>query len=412
MFRRNFIKGISMLPGLAVFNQSLAKDIVSSSADTRRYWLDTLLHISRPVLTALSQNQLKERMPVETKAGAEEERKKFSHLEALGRTLAGLAPWLELDDDNETENKWREEYIALSIASIKNATTPSAKDYLNFNKNNQPLVDAAFLAHALIRAPKNLWARLDEETQRNVLTALRSTRIIKPYYSNWLLFAAMIETALLKFDNEYDPMRIDYALQEHQNWYKGDGLYGDGPDFHFDYYNSYVIQPMLIDVVKNLNEKEGKTDDLLATIVKRAQRYAEIQERLISPEGTFPVTGRSIAYRCGAFQLLAQIALQKKLPPALTPAQVREALTAVIQKTIDAPDTFDRNGWLMIGLAGHQPEIGERYISTGSLYLCTTAFLPLGLSAKDEFWSAPAEAWTSKKAFSGKVFPIDQAMKD
>lgn len=37
------------------------------------------------------------------------------------------------------------------------------------------------------------------------------------------------------------------ALNE--EWYKGDGWYGDGPDFHFDYYNSFVIQPMIIQVL-------------------------------------------------------------------------------------------------------------------------------------------------------------------
>ena len=32
-------------------------------------------------------------------------------------------------------------------------------------------------------------------------------------------------------------------------WYKGDGVYGDGPPFHWDYYNSFVIQPMLLNIL-------------------------------------------------------------------------------------------------------------------------------------------------------------------
>jgi hypothetical protein len=44
-------------------------------------------------------------------------------------------------------------------------------------------------------------------------------------------------------------MRVDYALRQHHQWYKGDGAYGDGPYFHWDYYNSFVIQPMLLDVL-------------------------------------------------------------------------------------------------------------------------------------------------------------------
>ncbi len=129
------------------------------------------------------------------------------------------------------ENELRQKFIKLSVAAIKNAVTPTSSDYMNFTEGRQPLVDAAFLAHALIRAPKKLWGQLDTGTQQHLITALRATRIIKPYYSNWLLFTAMVETALLKFSDEYDAVRIDYALHEHQTWYKGDGVYGDGRIF-------------------------------------------------------------------------------------------------------------------------------------------------------------------------------------
>lgn len=107
--------------------------------------------------------------------------------------------------------------------------------------------------------------------------------------------------------------------------------------------------------------------------------------------------GRSIAYRVGAFHLLAQLALMKQLPASLTPAQVRGALWAVIEKTLIDPGNYDENGWLQVGLNGHQPSLGENYISTGSLYLTSVIFLPLGLPYSDEFWSSQDEPWTQKK---------------
>ena len=407
MIRRNFIKGVSILT---------TKDLLISSMyplskeDTRAYWLRMLTRIVTPVLDALSRDVLKKEMPVEAFGDTHENRKQVTYLEAFGRSLAGLAPWLELGADDTPEGKSRSKFIKLATLSIRNAVTPSAVDFMNFTTGAQPLVDAAFLAHALIRAPKQLWGNLDQSTQANLINALRSTRVIKPYYSNWLLFTAMVEAALLKFSKDYDPVRIDYAIKEHEAWYKGDGMYGDGPSYHFDYYNSYVIQPFLLDVSKTVFEETGELKEQYQLFVTRAMRYAEIQERLISPEGTFPTTGRSIAYRCGAFQHLAQMALQKQLPPSLPPAQVRSALTSVIKRTVDAANTFDDKGWLTIGLSGHQPGVGETYISTGSLYLCTTAFLPLGLAPTDEFWSADPMEWTSVKAFSGKAFPIDKAI--
>ena len=145
-------------------------------------------------------------------------------------------------------------------------------------------------------------------------------------------------------------------------------------------------------------------------IEQRARRYAAIQERLIAPDGAFPPVGRSLAYRFGAFHLLAQMALRRALPDGLAPGQVRAALTAAIRRSIEAPGTFDAAGWLQIGFSGHQPGIGETYISTGSLYLCAVALLPLGLPPSDPFWSAAAEPWTSARAWSGQPFPIDHAL--
>lgn len=169
-------------------------------------------------------------------------------------------------------------------------------------------------------------------------------------------------------------MRIDYAIKQFDQWYLGDGVYSDGPEFHYDYYNSYVIHPMPIDIMETISEEYPDWHDKKETFMKRSQRYAIIQERLISPEGTFPPIGRSRAYRCGAFQTLAQHALRDDLPETLSPAQIRCGLTAIIKRTLNAPDTFTEEVRLTVGFSGHQPSIGESYISTGSTYLCSEYF--------------------------------------
>ncbi|MDF3059767.1 MAG: hypothetical protein K0R17_3982 [Rariglobus sp.] len=221
------------------------------------------------------------------------------------------------------------------------------------------LVDAAFLAHALLRAPQALFASLPEVTRERLHAALRSTRTVQPGFNNWLLFSAMVEAALLRFTGEVDLMRIDYAVRQHEQWYKGDGAYGDGPNFHWDYYNSFVIQPMLLDVLDVAAPRSDAWKKLLLSVRDRARRLAAVLERLIAPDGTFPPIGRSLAYRCGAFQHLAQMALQHDLPDETTPAQARCALDAVIRRTLDVPGTFDAAGWLRIGVHGSQPNLGK-----------------------------------------------------
>ena len=361
--------------------------------DDRAYWIDVLRRLANPVLDDLS------RMPVEEAADAK--RGSVTRLEALGRLIAGIAPWLERGEDDSAARARR---------AIARAVDPASPEFLNFTRDRQPLVDAAFLAQGILRAPRALRDALDAATRRRLVAALESTRTITPGFNNWLLFSATIEACLKSLDAAWDRTRVDYALRQHEQWYKGDGAYGDGPEFHWDYYNSFVIHPMLVDVLSACGDESPQWKAIADREDVRARRYAAIQERTIAPDGSFPVIGRSIAYRCGAFHALAQAALRHALPDDVAPAQVRGALTAVIRRTIDAAETFDANGWLRIGLCGHQPGIGETYISTGSLYLCSVALLPLGLPASDPFWSASPQPWTAVKAWSGRPFPIDHAL--
>ncbi|WP_426452403.1 DUF2264 domain-containing protein [Paenibacillus sp. S-38] len=372
----------------------------------RTYCIQTLCRIAGPVLNALAGRRLKELMPVEAHS---EDRAQCSHLEALGRTLAGIAPWLESGSREGEEGRLRETYARLAREAVDAGTDPASPDYMNFSEGTQPLVDAAFLAHALMRAPGELWDRLDGRVKRQVIEALKSTRAIRPWFSNWLLFSGMIEAFLDRAGEGGDPMRIDYALRQHEQWYLGDGVYGDGPEFHWDYYNSFVIQPMLIDITEQAGRRFPEWEAMREPVLQRAQRHAGVLERLISPEGTFPPVGRSLAYRFGAFQLLAQMSLRRELPPGVEPASVRCALTAVIRRMVEAPGTFDAEGWLTIGFCGHQKNLGEGYISTGSLYLCTAVFLPLGLPENDPFWTGEAE-WTSRRLWSGGEASIDRAI--
>lgn len=401
----HLIKSISVLFLLCQLAMLNVK--AQTAEEQRQYMVATLTKIAHPVLYNLSKSQLKKQMPVEHKS---EIKARTSHLEAFGRTLAGMAPWLALGADDTKEGKLRKQYIDLALLSIKNATDKNNVDYLDFDKGAQPLVDAAFFAEALLRAPKQLWELLDVKTKQNVIAALKSTRNVMPYYNNWLLFSAMVEAALLKFDNSGDFMRMDYAIKQHLLWYKGDGVYGDGPEFHFDYYNSFVIHPMLLEVLQTLvdvgnNEKQ----ELYQMELKRAQRYASIQEMLISPEATYPAIGRSMAYRFGSFHLLSKIALMQSLPEPIKPKQVRFALYNVVKRQAEAPSTFDDKGWLKIGFYGYQPQMGESYISTGSLYLCSQAFLILGLPLTDELWQAGNEDWSSRQLWKGQDVTFDKA---
>jgi len=365
--------------------------------------------VSNPVLEAVGKAQLRAAMPVEAAANLQQDRAKSTHLEAFGRLLCGIAPWLESTVEDSAEATLQSSYRKWALAGLRNGTDPASPDYMNFGQTSQSVVDTAFLVLGILRAPRQLWEPLDPTTRANLVKALKETRKVLPGQSNWLLFSAMVEAGLCFMGEEWDALRVDYAFQMHKEWFLGDGIYGDGAHFHWDYYNSFVIQPMLLQLLDTLPAKSAMWHDLKPVVLERARRYAAIQERLISPEATFPAIGRSITYRFGAFQLLADISLRRQLPEPVSPEQVRCALTAVMRRMIERPGTFDAKGWLTIGFAGHQPSLGETYISTGSLYLCAVAWLPLGLPATDPFWSGSAKPWTEAKIWNGEDAPADHA---
>ena len=400
--------------------------IVLPAFSPRRAALDLLLRLVTPVFEAAAEHRLQVSMPVESfdweRRGEQPapvswefpnlcKRTRFSYLEAFCRSFAGLAPWLEIEDGDDTERAERvlmREKVSQGLASLADCSSP---DHPDVSFGHQTLVEAAHLASGILRSWESVWLPLPETTKRGLIDFLISNRRIKPAFSNWLLFSAMVEAFLCRAGEEWDPMRVDYALRQHEQWYHGDGIYGDGPHFQWDYYNSYAIQPMLHEVANAHPDIARRYPEALEPFARRLGRYAEILERLISPEGTFPALGRSMAYRTGAFHALAYAAWKHLLPETLAPAAVRGALGAVYDRVFSAPGTFDDQGWLRIGVCGSQPSIGDHYTSTGSLYLAAFGFLTLGLPASDSLWADPDADWTSKKLWSGADLLGDHALR-
>jgi len=382
-----------LLVGLVVVSH------VGRAQEERKVWLNYMDRVARPVVSALAEDRLKATMPVVLSriSDNKETRSRVTYLEAWGRLLSGIAPWLNSEAGDKEEVALRRQYRAWALKAVANCVDPSSKDYMVWT-GAQPLVDASFFALGLIRCPW-LWEHLDTAVRGRVVGALRLTRGTVPPYNNWVLFSAMVESFFCRYGYDYDPVRIEYAVRQFsEHWYVGDGTFSDGMSYHDDYYNSYVIQPYLSMVVGVAGSRYRAFGEKLDRITRR---YAEIQERMVNEDGSFPVTGRSITYRCGAFHHLADMAWRGQLPVSLPAGQVRGALTAVIKKTLGAPETFSSQGWLNIGLHGHQEGLADGYITGGSLYLCSEVFLPLGLGPEDEFWRAPALPWTSVKVWGG-----------
>ncbi|MDO4994691.1 MAG: DUF2264 domain-containing protein [Bacteroidales bacterium] len=419
--------GFILLPSLTGRGEEVG--LSKKTPSDREVWVDIMYQMAEPVLRNMAEGKLQQNMTLEN-GGLEisptwdGRDKKVSYMECFARLMAGLAPWLSLPDDDTAEGAKRRQLREWALKAYANAVDPASPDYLGWTSGGQTLVDAAYLVESLYRGYDALWKPLDDLTKQRYIKEIQGLRRYDPPYTNWLLFVAMEESFLMYVGADYDAYRIKMALAKVEEWYIGDGLYSDGPSFAFDYYNAYVIHPMYVEALEMIAAKQpnnsylifSKTDgqrrgakNRLEEVRKRMQKYSIILERFISPEGTYPVVGRSIPYRMAVFQPLAQLAWRKQLPKELTNGQVRAGITAVARNMFCRPGVtnFNKQGFLTIGFIGNHPNVADWYTNNGSLYMTSLAFLPLGLPADDAFWTDPAEKWTSKKAWDGDDFPKD-----
>ncbi|MBY0240818.1 MAG: DUF2264 domain-containing protein [Burkholderiaceae bacterium] len=422
MERRNFMRTLAagVATGLATGAAGAAAQAApaagTGAADHRRQMVALAHKMAQPVLHHMARGTLQQQFALEVSPTWDGRDRRVAYLECFGRLLAGIAPWLALPDDGGEEGRLRRALRDNALQGLANAVDPASPDYLLWQGPRQALVDSAYFTNALLRAPQALWAPLDSTTKGRIVAEIKRLRRIEPDYSNWMLFSAMNEAFLLSVGEEYDPMRIGVAIRKINEWYAGDGWIKDGETFHFDYYNGFVMYPMLLEVLEvlercNASTWGAKPAELRAQALKRMQRYGEHLERFISPQGTYPPIGRSLTYRTAAFQPLALLAWRKQLPASLPEGQVRAALHAVHQAVWSPPGNFTEDGYLTIGFAGHQPELGDWYSNNGSMYIASAGLLALGLPENDSYWTTPALDWTQKKAFAGQRFPKDYAVK-
>ena len=156
--------------------KEVAAPQVAQGLQDRQVWVNSLYKIAYPVIHNLAEGTLKQNLPLETAPQYYLPVKKVTYLEAVGRTMAGVAPWLALPDDETAEGKMRKQLRDELLKGLRNAVDPAHPDYLNFRTEGQPIVDAAYVAHAFLRAPKVLWEPLDAVTKQRFIEEFKSLR--------------------------------------------------------------------------------------------------------------------------------------------------------------------------------------------------------------------------------------------
>src|SRR5438067_8621641 len=120
MLRRKFMQ-ISSLFGVAAFggaHDALGGGIAEPPVSDREYWIGLLDRIASPVLVNMSRGELVRNMRVQVSPVYDKRDPRVAYMEAFGRLIAGLAPFLALPIDASNEGKVRKRLLEQTLQSF------------------------------------------------------------------------------------------------------------------------------------------------------------------------------------------------------------------------------------------------------------------------------------------------------
>ncbi len=369
-------------------------------------WKNHLLTSCKCVLKEFAQKNIHNVFPLHYSPYLKKEKNPIKvYVELFARTWLGICPLLN-KGDSELDD------LAMNALDAFFSGYIDLKKTDNVNVGNQLMVEMANITISFFRNP-NLWNKVKENTQKNICHNILYASKLTPHQNNWILFKVIMD--LFLYDKKYIS-NIHSTLQLLDNfekmYYVGDSWYRDGIIFHMDYYNSFVILPFLYDIYKYLNShffNNNKYKTKYYETIIKLQRHSEFLERIIAQDGTFPLFGRSMVYRCAVFHALVYCAYLNLLPNTLSYGQVRCALNKVIENLFNT-NIYDQNGFIQYGFTGFQPEIADSYSNSGSVYYTLLIFMVCGLDENHMFWSDSDKDWSQKKIWNNKVLLKDVSL--
>ena len=155
MNRRELLRSVAAVVAAPALGLEPSTPRLQPASSDRAYWVGMLERLADPVLTNLANGTLSARMPVEQAAGGD---RAGRHAPRGARPAARRhrRRGSSCGADATPEGRDAATYAALARRAIARAVDPASPDFLNFTRERQPLVDAAFLAQGLLRAPSAL----------------------------------------------------------------------------------------------------------------------------------------------------------------------------------------------------------------------------------------------------------------
>jgi hypothetical protein len=375
--------------------------------EDRKLWLDNMLDIVELPLSCMSKLEFNKFILQKSPIESADRDPNMGYLECFARTFAGISPWIALEKINDESEFKKQQMILEYVKQCFENTIPYFDETFNLFSVEQSIVECSYICYGFIISKNKIWDMLNEKIQNNLICLFRKVRLnIKEYHigCNWYLFHGIIEAFFKLIHNDYNLEFLEEMISTVNNWYCGDGFYFDGDrKFKIDYYNSYVIQPFFIEILKIFysNTKNDIVNDSINDAISRCTKHSEFLERIIGHDGSYPPLGRSVIYRFASFHLVSYCIYNETISERHSYGQLRNALTKVLTK-ISSKDIFNKDGFLALGFNAQQESISDYYSNSGSCYLTVLGFLPLGLNEDHIFWTDSYRYFTQEACWKYK----------
>ena len=302
--------------------------------------------------------------------------RKAETMEAFSRPLWGLVPFWA---GGGTEAGFEEIYRLGLVAG----TDPTGDEFWGgFHAFDQKFVEMAAISYGLILTPGKLWDPLSDREKERLADWLYGINQYELPVCNWILFAVLVNVALMKLGRKYDAGKLEKYLQGVEEFYLGDGWYQDGDSGQKDYYVSFAIHFYCLFYARVMGEEDPERCRIYK---ERAMLFGKTFIYWFDEDGAALPFGRSLTYRFAQVSFWSACLMAGVYP---YPVEVIKGLIVRHMQDWLKKPVFDRDHILTIGYAYPDLVMGERYNGPGSPYWSLKTFAFLMLPDDHIFWSA------------------------
>ncbi|MFD1910923.1 DUF2264 domain-containing protein [Halodurantibacterium flavum] len=303
-----------------------------------------------------------------------------SSVEGVVRPLWGLVP---LAMGGGSTEHW-----PLLRRVIAEGVDPAHQNYWGpVHDHSQRAVEMAAIGMMLMLLPEEGWYPFEECERDNLVAWIDAIQRVELVDNNWLFFAILVQAGLRRIGRAD---LVDEALHERyltriEEWYLGDGWYGDGPELPIDHYNGFAMHFYALLYAQYAEAADAAR---CRRFRQRAGLFAVQFAQWFAESGETVMVGRSLIYRfaTAAFWGIAATAEQDEL----SIGAIKGIWARQIRSWRNLP-IFTSDGLLTRGYGYPNLIMSEEYNSPTSPYWAMKAFFPLAWGEDSDFWRAEEE---------------------